>query len=224
MIAEPLTATEAFVCLDAVRAQVAVFGPDGTVIWGNRSWWRAMGLSPERAGSVRLRDFMHGARLAEQESLIRRVRQHGRSVRYTDAWRGWAVETTLRPMDEGRVLMMINPLVSMPDDSGLEDAPLDRVQVSHKALGILDRLSKREREVLALLGSGLTIKQIAERLERSEKTLEGHRDSIYRKIGVKSRAELAILAIRAGLMAPELPEPPAPKDGAPPAEAGEAKS
>jgi DNA-binding NarL/FixJ family response regulator len=61
-------------------------------------------------------------------------------------------------------------------------------------------LSKREREVFGLLASGMTIKQVAESLGRSEKTIEGHRDSIYRKLNVGNRAEIAILAMEAGLM------------------------
>ncbi len=53
----------------------------------------------------------------------------------------------------------------------------------------LTPLSLREWEVLRLLLQGLSNKQIAHSLGISHKTVELHLTSIYRKIGVKSRAE-----------------------------------
>jgi DNA-binding NarL/FixJ family response regulator len=66
-------------------------------------------------------------------------------------------------------------------------------------LGELDVLSPRELEVLALLGQGLTIKEIAKILFRSEKTIGRHRDSIGAKLGLSNKVDLAEVARRAGL-------------------------
>ena len=74
------------------------------------------------------------------------------------------------------------------------------VGAAAEATNRVANLSKREREVFGLLASGRTIKQVADSLGRSEKTIEGHRDSIYRKLNVKNRAEIAILAMEAGLL------------------------
>lgn len=63
----------------------------------------------------------------------------------------------------------------------------------------LDVLSDRELEVLALLGQGLSLKEAARVLFRSEKTIERHRDSIHSKLHVGDRAELVKIATRAGL-------------------------
>lgn len=59
------------------------------------------------------------------------------------------------------------------------------------------RLSAREREVLALVGSGLSSKQIALKLGLSRRTIEVHRTHIMHKMGARSLAELLN---RAGLV------------------------
>lgn len=59
-----------------------------------------------------------------------------------------------------------------------------------------EELSAREREVLALIGSGLGNKQIARRLGISEKTVKGHLTRIYRAIGVTDRTQAALWARR----------------------------
>ncbi len=53
--------------------------------------------------------------------------------------------------------------------------------------------------MLAFIGRGYSIPQIAEKLYRSQKTIETHRQSLGRKLGVSNRVELARIAIQAGL-------------------------
>ncbi len=57
-------------------------------------------------------------------------------------------------------------------------------------------LSRRETEVLRLLGEGLSNRDVAERLFISPKTAEHHVSRIYGKLGLKSRAEAAAFAVR----------------------------
>lgn len=51
-------------------------------------------------------------------------------------------------------------------------------------------LTNSELEVALLYGRGLTLDQIAEKRNRTKKTIEGHRDKIFEKLGVHSQAEL----------------------------------
>ena len=69
-------------------------------------------------------------------------------------------------------------------------------------------LSARESEVLALVAAGRTNGQIAEELFISPKTASVHVTHILDKLGVSSRIEAAMLAARAGLVAPD--QDPAP--------------
>ncbi len=64
-----------------------------------------------------------------------------------------------------------------------------------------DRLSGREREVLKLLAEGLSVKEIAARLNLSVKTVDVHKYNLMRKIDVHDRAELIKYAIQKKLIA-----------------------
>jgi two-component system response regulator DesR len=63
------------------------------------------------------------------------------------------------------------------------------------------RLSEREREVVTLIGSGATNREIAERLYLSPHTVKEYTSSLYRKLGVRNRAEAVKRAQRIGLIA-----------------------
>lgn len=63
-------------------------------------------------------------------------------------------------------------------------------------------LSGREREVLHLIADGLSAKEIGVRLSISSKTVEAHRTSLMRKVGVRKATELVRYAVRHGLVDP----------------------
>ena len=64
-----------------------------------------------------------------------------------------------------------------------------------------DRLSPREREVLKLLAEGLSVKEIATRLNLSVKTVDVHKTNLMKKIDVHDRTQLIKYAIRQKLIA-----------------------
>ncbi len=61
-------------------------------------------------------------------------------------------------------------------------------------------LSTREVEVLRLVASGLTNAEVADRLFLSFRTVDWHMGSIYRKLGLHSRAEATRFAAEHGLL------------------------
>jgi DNA-binding CsgD family transcriptional regulator len=65
--------------------------------------------------------------------------------------------------------------------------------------GLPDGLTRREAEVLRLVASGLTNRQIAEQLVLSIHTIERHLDNSYAKIGARNRAEASAYTVRHGL-------------------------
>jgi DNA-binding NarL/FixJ family response regulator len=63
-----------------------------------------------------------------------------------------------------------------------------------------ERLTPREREVLALVGRGLSNKRIARELGLSEKTVKTHVGHVLAKLGAADRTQAAVQALRAGLI------------------------
>lgn len=71
------------------------------------------------------------------------------------------------------------------------------VSLTHgKAPDPLQELTDREREILALIGTGLTNREIGERIFLSEKTIKHYVTNILQKLQVRSRVEAALLASR----------------------------
>ncbi len=105
-----------------------------------------------------------------------------------------ASEALLRAIErvsQGEVWLdqaMIAGLLSAANKTGDEDA----VRIA--------TLTKREREIILLIGEGLRNKKIADRLFVSETTVRHHLTSIFSKLGVSSRLDLVVYAYRHGLV------------------------
>lgn len=75
---------------------------------------------------------------------------------------------------------------------------------------IYETLTTREREVLHLAAEGLSNPAIAERLGIGTRTAETHRAHVMQKLGLRSRTDLIVYALRRGLI------PEGPQDAPPP--------
>lgn len=64
--------------------------------------------------------------------------------------------------------------------------------------GLVESLTEREAEVLGLLAQGMTNKDIAQTLIISVRTVEAHLRNLYGKLGVGSRTEAALWAVKNG--------------------------
>ena len=85
-----------------------------------------------------------------------------------------------------------------------------RTDVSTGAVEDVDRLTPREREVLVLVGCGLSNREIASWLTVSHETVKTHVKRIFTKLGVRDRAQAVVAAYEARLIVPggEPVEPP----------------
>lgn len=66
--------------------------------------------------------------------------------------------------------------------------------------GKIDNLTKRELEVLKLLAVGMYNKEVAEKLDISERTVKNHVSNIFKKLEVTDRTQAAVFAIRNNLI------------------------
>jgi len=73
-------------------------------------------------------------------------------------------------------------------------------QRSQEPVSRLDHLTTRERSILQLIAEGRTNRSAAEFLSVSPKTVEKHRATLMRKLGLRNAAELTIVAIDLGLV------------------------
>lgn len=63
-------------------------------------------------------------------------------------------------------------------------------------MSLIDELTEREREIVDLLAQGLSNKLIASKLYLSVRTVEGHLANIYLRLGVHSRTEAMLIAMK----------------------------
>lgn len=71
--------------------------------------------------------------------------------------------------------------------------------------GRLTELTPREREILALVGRGLSNHEIAERLVLSPLTAKTHVSRLFYKLGARDRAQLVVIAYETGLVSVPMP-------------------
>jgi DNA-binding NarL/FixJ family response regulator len=79
-------------------------------------------------------------------------------------------------------------------------ASVDRQSVRRRAQKLVEPLTEREREVLALLGEGLSNAQIASHLYLSEATIKGYVSRMLDKLGCANRTQAGLLAHDAGIV------------------------
>jgi DNA-binding NarL/FixJ family response regulator len=89
---------------------------------------------------------------------------------------------------------------------------LSRVLQTGSAAAGVRALTSREREIVALVGKGLSNRDVSERLFISDSTVRNHLTSVFRKLGVRNRMEMMVVAYREGLATPNARFAGVPKD------------
>jgi DNA-binding NarL/FixJ family response regulator len=118
-------------------------------------------------------------------------------------------ERALRAGARGYIMKQEPPAILL---KAVRNVLAGQIHVSEKMSGILlkrmvsgkksdatlpmDRLTDRELEVFRMIGNGGSVKEIADKLCISPKTVEAHREHIKEKLNLKNSAELLRFAIR----------------------------
>ena len=133
--------------------------------------------------------------------LLRTMRDQDRSAPVIILTGYGDVPTAVRAMEGGASGFVEKPfniqeLMNRVRDALAEDAEIRREKSRRaEARAHAAQLTRREREVMRLVVAGEGSKQIAAELKVSMRTVEVHRRSIMKKMGVESLAELVSLAV-----------------------------
>ncbi len=180
------------------KSPVSIIDINGRFLAANDLMELAFGVAPGTLVGRSASEFMAPEFFQERLDAIRRVAVTGRPENVTGATMGMTSQCALRPLPTppGGVPRVLHVLgLAGRDPRGI---PLTRFK--HEDFGQLSTLTEREREVLSLIGEGLSTAEIAERLHRSVKTIEWHRAALGTKLNVSNRVELAQIAMRLGLV------------------------
>jgi FixJ family two-component response regulator len=118
---------------------------------------------------------------------------HGDIPMTVRAMKGGAVDFLAKPFRDQDMLDAV--VMAIERDRKRREA--DKIVASLRSL--LDTLTPREREILALVSSGLLNKQIAAELGLAEITVKIHRGHIMKKMAAKSLADLVRKAETLGI-------------------------
>ena len=122
-----------------------------------------------------------GGRIFDSETC---ERYHGTVDMCRRAFKSGAAEFLEKPVNDDALLEALQNAVRQHVRSR------ERQQANHVARERYTQLSPREREVLGLIISGLTNKEIGRALDLSPRTVETHRASVFAKLGAESLADL----------------------------------
>ena len=143
-------------------------------------------LLPDSSGL----DLPSALRSSDAQIPIIVITGHGTIPMSVRAMKAGAVEFLTKPFREEELIDASQQALDRAKTAHQERAEL--VQLRHR----FDKLTPRERDVLALVVTGLLNKQIATELGTAEQTIKVHRGRVMRKLDVRSVAALVRLMER----------------------------
>ncbi len=118
---------------------------------------------------------------------------HGDIPASVRAMREGAVHFLTKPFDDHELLDAVHEAILIGINSQKEQS--EQIEIKKK----IDALSPREYEVLRYLITGMLNKQVAYKMDISERTVKAHRKQIMDKMGILSMAELVRLTEKVGI-------------------------
>jgi DNA-binding NarL/FixJ family response regulator len=179
VVGEAATVEQALVRVPALRPQVAVLDvrlPDGDGVTVCRELRSSM---PDLA-CLMLTSF------DDEEALLDSI-MAGASGYVLKQIQGSDLVSAVRTVARGQSLL--DPSATTKLMARLRGGPQQEEEPD-----ALPGLTEREREILALIGEGLTNRQIGQRLYLAEKTVKNHISRLLAKLGVERRIQAAVIA------------------------------
>jgi RNA polymerase sigma factor (sigma-70 family) len=139
-----------------------------------------------RMSGLELQKALHG----ELEMPVIILSAHLDVRQAVRAMRGGAVTVIAKPFNDQDLLDAVQ--TALDQDAERRQQKRDRAQLAER----YDTLTARQREVMALVVTGLTNKEIAARLGTSEKTIKIHRARVMQKMKAESLVALVRVADR----------------------------
>jgi DNA-binding NarL/FixJ family response regulator len=186
------------------------FDPDLEVVGEAADGAQALRLARELTPDVVLMDLlMPGMDGIEATAAIRRELPETEVLALTSILEDASVVGAVRA---GAIGYLLKDTEADALCQAIKAAATGQVQLTPKAAARLmqaistpqspEALTQRETEVLRLLAQGQSNKQIAAHLHNTEQTIKTHVRSILSKLGVQSRTQATLYAIRTGLVSP----------------------
>ncbi|KAF5990747.1 response regulator transcription factor [Streptomyces sp. WAC00263] len=182
VVGEAATAEQALVRVPALRPQVAVLDvrlPDGNGVTVCRELRSRM---PDLA-CLMLTSF------DDEEALLDSI-MAGASGYVLKQIQGSDLVSAVRTVARGQSLLDPSATTKLMARLRAGETPEPEPEA-------LPGLTDREREILALIGEGLTNRQIGQRLYLAEKTVKNHISRLLAKLGVERRIQAAVIATQA---------------------------
>jgi DNA-binding CsgD family transcriptional regulator len=184
-----------------LRAGIAVLDREGRIRWVNDAWARTTAAVPMFAGAsvgIKLADLARSRRDPIADifaNAIDSVLQRGLpyfELEYPVAGATGGVRLSIAAEERGGAVVMC----AEPTAAVAAAPVVRRVDVAQLA----ERLTPREREVLARLADGLDNRTIAKQLGVEYSTVRGYVRSLIDKLGARSRVDVVGIAYRTGLV------------------------
>ena len=183
---------------------ICVLARDGGMVYVNET---SLGLFFDRPIEYQgktIADVHPPEYVSERMEMIRRVLDENRPLKIEHILHGrpivsavWPIRDVVPPYQRVLVISRRNSKV---DFSGVRiESEMDVMETRYIDLGKLDVLSNRELEIMALIGHGLTVPQVAKILHRSQKTIENHKTSITQKLHLSGQADMVAIVTSMGL-------------------------
>jgi FixJ family two-component response regulator len=190
-------------CRPASILALEIATPSGSVVRSanaafNTRKWSSLLLDPlEAAWKNPGLDLQKRMAEAGMDMPIIFITGHGDIPMTVRALKAGAVEFLTKPFRDQDLLDAIQEALERDRAVRRQRAETDELRCR------LELLTRREREVMALVVTGLLNKQIAGQVGASEATVKVHRHQVMEKMGAGSLAELVRMADRLGVSAPK---------------------